>query len=240
MVPFLMQRFSVSTDTSPLAKYSSIAVSSTPTAVSSRIWRYSAAFSFRSSGMGASWYWRAQLVAFPDQRLHLDEVHHALQRVLDADGELERHPVDAELLGQGVGGLVEIGAGPVELVDEDDARHVVAVREAPVGLGLRLHAGHALDDEHRAVEHAQAAVHLDVEVDVAGGVDHVDAAAVPHGGHGGGGDGDPPLALLLHVVGRGVAVMDLADAVALARVVEMRSVVVVLPASICAVMPMLR
>ena len=56
MVPFLMQRLRVSTETSPLSKYSSIAASSTESAVSSRIWRYSAAWSFRSSGIGSSWY----------------------------------------------------------------------------------------------------------------------------------------------------------------------------------------
>ena len=56
MVPFLMQRFSVSTETSPLSKYSSIAVSSMPTQMSIIFWRYSAACSFRSSGIGASSY----------------------------------------------------------------------------------------------------------------------------------------------------------------------------------------
>ena len=91
--------------------------------------------------------------------------------------------------------------------------NVVAVGEAPVGLRLRLHAGDALDDEDRAVQHAQAAVHLDVEVDVARRVDDVDPVVLPLAGHRGRGDGDAPLTLLLHVIGRGVAVVHLADAV---------------------------
>ena len=162
----------------------------------------------------------AEVVALPDDRLHLDQVDEALHRVLDADRQLQGDPVDAELLGQGRAGLVEIGAGAVELVDEDDARDVVAVRQAPVRLGLRLHAGDALDDEDGAVEHAQRTVHLDVEIDMAGRVDDVDLVVLPPGGHGGGGDGDPPLALLRHVVGGGVAVMDLTDPVGLAGVVQ--------------------
>ena len=162
----------------------------------------------------------AQFAAFPDDGLHLDQVDHADERVLDADRQLQGQRHDVELLLQRVERPVEIGAGAVELVDEDDARHVVAVGQAPVGLALRLHARHALDDEHRAVEHAQAAVHLDVEVDVAGRVDDVDAVVLPLARHRGGGDGDAALALLLHVVGRGVAVMHLADAVRNARVVQ--------------------
>ena len=163
---------------------------------------------------------RAEVVAFPDQRLHGDEVDDALERVLDADWELQRDPVDAQLLGERRRGAVEISARPVELVDEDDARDVVAVRQAPVRLGLRLHAGDALDDEDRAVEHAEAAVHFDIEVDVAGGVDDVDVHIIPHRGDGGRGDGDAALTLLVHVVGRRVAVMDFADAVRLAGIIQ--------------------
>ena len=69
----------------------------------------------------------------------------------------------------------EVRAHAVHLVDVAHARHVVLVREAPVGLGLRLDAGHAVEYDDRAVEHAQAAVHLDREVDVSRSVDQVDS-----------------------------------------------------------------
>jgi hypothetical protein len=69
---------------------------------------------------------------------------------------------------------VEVGAGAVHLVDEADARHAVLVGLAPHGLGLRLDAGDPVEHRDRAVEHAQRALHLDGEVDVAGGVDDVD------------------------------------------------------------------
>ena len=152
--------------------------------------------------------------------LHLDQVHHAEELVLDADRQLQRQRHDVELLLQRGEGAEEVGAGAVQLVDEDDARDVVAVGETPVGLRLRLHAGDALDDEDRAVQHAQAAVHLDVEVDVARRVDDVDPVVLPLAGHGGRGDGDAPLPLLVHVIGRGVAVVHLADPVRHPGVIE--------------------
>ena len=61
----------------------------------------------------------------------------------------------------------EVGADAVHLVDEAHPRDVVLVGLAPHRLGLRLHAAHGAEHEHRAVEHAQAALHLDGEVDVA-------------------------------------------------------------------------
>ena len=155
----------------------------------------------------------AELGAFPDDRVHLHQVHDAQELVLDADRQLQRQRHDVQLLLQRGEGAEEVGAGAVQLVDEDDARDIVAVGETPVGLRLRLHAGDALDDEDRAVQHAQAAVHLDVEIDVARRVDDVDPVVTPLAGHRGGGDGDAPLPLLLHVIGRGVAVVHLADPV---------------------------
>ncbi len=64
-------------------------------------------------------------------------------------------------------GEVEVGAQLVHLVDEADARHVVLVGLAPHLLGLRLDTLLAVEDGNGAVEHAQRALHLDGEVDVA-------------------------------------------------------------------------
>ena len=52
-------------------------------------------------------------------------------------------------------GVVEVGAGAVHLVDEADARDVVAVGLAPDRLGLRLDALDGVEDGDRAVEHTQ-------------------------------------------------------------------------------------
>ena len=57
--------------------------------------------------------------------------------------------------------------------------HAVLVGLAPDRLGLRLDAGDAVEHGDGAVEHAQRALDLDGEVDVAGRVDDVDAVVVP-------------------------------------------------------------
>jgi hypothetical protein len=73
-----------------------------------------------------------------------------------------------------VDAALEVGADAVHLVDEADARDVVLVGLAPDRLGLGLDAGDGVEHRDRAVEHAQRALDLDGEVDVAGRVDDVD------------------------------------------------------------------
>jgi hypothetical protein len=115
---------------------------------------------------------------------------------------------------------VEVRADAVHLVDERDARDVVLVGLAPDGLGLRLDAGDRVEQRDGAVEHAQRALDLDGEVDVAGRVDDVDAVVAPLAGRGGRRDRDAALLLLLHPVHRRGALVDLADLVGAPRVIE--------------------
>src|SRR5690606_6937252 len=97
-------------------------------------------------------------------------------------------------------GAVEVRAGPVHLVDEADPRDLVLVGLAPDGLGLRLHAGDGVEDDHATVEHAHRALHLNGEVDVARGVDDVDTVLAPETGRRSRGDRDTTLTLLRHPV----------------------------------------
>src|SRR5947209_6910663 len=71
-----------------------------------------------------------------------------------------------------------------------------------------------------AVEHTQRTLHLNGEVDVPGSVDDVEALLAPERGGRGRRDGDAALLLLLHPVHGGRALMDFADLVALAGVIE--------------------
>ena len=97
--------------------------------------------------------------------------------------------------------------------------YVVLVALAPDRLRLRLHSLVASPADC-AVQHAQRALDLDGEVDVAGRVDDVETLALPEAGRRRRGDGDAALLLLLHEVhGRG-AVVHLADLVGLAGVEE--------------------
>ena len=193
--------------------------SSTSETASSRCSRHVAASSASSAGISVS----SNVLPRSSrqiERLHPDEVDEALERVLDADRDLDRHGLHAQALGDHVDVAPEVGAGAVELVDEADARHAVAVGLAPDRLGLGLDAGHAVEDHDRAVEHAQAALHLDGEVHVPGRIDNVDAVIVPRAGRRRGSDRDAALLLLGHPVHGGRALMDLTDLVDLLRVEE--------------------
>ena len=53
--------------------------------------------------------------------------------------------------------------------------HAVALGLTPHGLGLRLHASNGVEHSHGAVEDAQGALDLGGEVNVAGGVDDLEA-----------------------------------------------------------------
>ena len=76
---------------------------------------------------------------------------------------------------------VEVGAFAVELVDEREPRHVVLVGLPPDGFALGLDPFAGAEDDHGAVEHAQAALDLGGEVDVARRVDQVDRARPSRG-----------------------------------------------------------
>ncbi len=117
----------------------------------------------------------AQALLEPDDRAVLDQVDEALEAAFDADREIEDGRAGAEAVLDHPDAHLEIGAGAVELVDEAHPRHLVLLGLAPDGLRLRLDAGDSVEAGDRAVEHAQRALDLDGEVDVAGRVDDVDA-----------------------------------------------------------------
>ena len=162
----------------------------------------------------------AQLLVMPDQRLHLDDVDDALEFGFGADRPGDDHRAGAQAVDHHVDAALEVGAGAVHLVDEADARHVILVGLAPDGFGLGLDAGDGVEHGDRAVQHAHGTFHFDGEVDMAGRVDDVDAVVFPEAGRRGRGDGDAAFLFLLHEVHGGGAVMDFADLVALAGVIE--------------------
>jgi hypothetical protein len=176
-----------------------------------------------STSMSSWWYssaLRAELFVAPDERPHLEQVDDAGVVALGTDGELHDCSRRREAILDAVERLEEVRAQAVHLVDEADARDAVLVGLAPHGLGLRLDAGYAVENGDGSVENAQGPLDLDGEVDVAGCVDDVDGVVVPLTGGGSRRDGDAPLLLLSHPVHGGGALVDLADLVVLARVVE--------------------
>ena len=150
----------------------------------------------------------------PVDGLHLDQVDHALELVLGADGDDHGYGVGTQAGLHLVIDLEEVRAGTVHLVHEGQTGHVILVGLTPDGFGLRLNTTHGAVHHAGAVEHAHGTFHFDGEVDVSRGVDDVDAMfgigkvhALPEGGHSGGGDGDATLLLLFHPVRGGRAIM---------------------------------
>ena len=133
--------------------------------------------------------------------------------IFRADRNLNGDGVCLELGDDLIEGPLEVRTDAVHLVDETDARHAVLVGLAPHGLGLRLDAGDRVEHRDGAVEHAQRALDLGGEVDVARRVDDVDAVIAPEAGRRGRRDGDAALLFLLHPVHDGGAFVDFADLV---------------------------
>ncbi len=193
--------------------------SSTSAAASTSLSRAAATSSAIAAGMSSS---RGPflLVARKIERAHADQIDEAGEPILGADRQLNRDRLGAEPLADLGHRRAEVGPGAVHLVDEADARDPELVGLPPDRLRLRLDARHAVEHHHRAVEHAQAALDLDGEVDVPGGVDQMDVVVVPGEAGGRGGDGDAALPLLGHPVHGRFTFVDLADLVDASRVEE--------------------
>src|SRR5438093_8175717 len=144
-------------------------------------------------------------------RLHPDEVDHADEPVLGADGKLNRDRVGLELGDDLIEGALEVRPDAIHLVDEAPARHAVFVGLPPDGFRLRLDACDRVEHGDRAVEDAQRPLDFGREVHVARRVDDVDTGVAPEAGGGGGRDGDAAFLLLLHPVHDGSAFVHFAD-----------------------------
>ena len=154
-----------------------------------------------------------------DQRLER-RVGIALRRRHARDHRLEDLADAAALLGAGQqrpgaveaddlldlpAGLVGLGAGQVDLVDDRDDLEAAVDGQVGVGQGLRLDALRGVDQQQRALARRQRPGHLVAEVDVAGRVDQVEDVALAVVGrvveaHRVRLDGDAPLALQVHAV----------------------------------------
>ena len=138
-----------------------------------------------------------------------DLFHDCVEQFRDALAGLAGDPqhvvgVAADDAREFLGVLLGVGAGQVDLVQHGDDVQVGLERQVQVRQRLRLDALSGVDEQDRALARLQRAGHLVGEVDVAGGVDHVedvhDAVLGPGHPHGLGLDGDAALALDLHPV----------------------------------------
>ena len=129
-----------------------------------------------------------------------------------ADGP-HRHDAGCEPARHRLDETFRVGAGPVDLVDEDQRRDAESLERAEQERRLRLDALDRRDDQHRAVEHAEDAFDLGDEVRVAGSVDKVDREVTDQERGDRGPDRDAAFALELERVGLGGTGVDAPDAI---------------------------
>ena len=156
---------------------------------------------------------RAHLFVVPQDGLHLDKIDDTGKLRLGTDRDLNHDRFRTQPVANGLGRVLRVTAVLIHLVDEADTRNLVLGSLAPDRFRLGLHTSHRVKAGDRAVQDAQRTLHLGGKIHVAGGIDNVDADAVPRAGGGGGGNGDTALLLLLHPVHGGGTFMHFADAV---------------------------
>ena len=152
------------------------------------------------------------LAVHGEERLHGDEVDHALEARLRPDRHLERAEPALEALLERLERAVEVGALAVEPVDDDGARQAVLVGVLPDLLGLHLHPGDGVDDDHGRGRHAEPRACVGHEIAVPRGVDQVEVVALPVAVGDRRAERDLSLDLVGIEVGGGGAVVDLARA----------------------------
>ncbi len=114
----------------------------------------------------------------------------------------------------------EVGPDPVHFIHKGDFGHAVLVGLAPDGFRLGLDPTHGAEHADRTVQHPQRAFHLDGKIHVAGGVDELDVGFVPLAGGDRRGDRDAAFLFVGHPVHYRLPVVDLADFMGFAGVVE--------------------
>ena len=142
----------------------------------------------------------AERLVVPRQHAHADQIDDRVEVALEPRRDLHDHRVRAQALAHLLDHALRLGADAIELVDEGDPRHAVAIGLAPDRLALRLDPADGAEHGYRSIQHPQRTLDLDGEVDVAGGVDEVDPVLAPRERGGSGRDGDAALLLLLHPV----------------------------------------
>src|SRR2546427_796834 len=150
--------------------------------------------------------------AHDGDRLHLDQIHEALEARLLADGKMERDQTPLEPAGEGLEGTEEVGALAVEPVDDDDAREIVLRREFPDLLGLDLDARDRVHHDDGRFHDPEPRARVGDEIAVPGRIDQVDPVTLPVAVRQRRVDRDLPLDLVGVEVGGGRAVVHAAQA----------------------------
>ena len=112
----------------------------------------------------------------------------------------------------------EVRSRSVHFVDKGNPGYFVPIGLSPDGFRLGLYTTNRAENRHHTIEYPHGTFHFNGEIDVAGGVNDVDAMILPTGTDGGGGDGDSSLPFLFHPVGNCRSVVDFAQFMSDSRV----------------------
>jgi len=163
---------------------------------------------------------RPHVGLIPVDGFHADEVDHAFKFFFGADWQLNWNGVSAEALFDLLNHTQIVRTCAIHLVDENHAWHVVLVALSPDCFRLRFDTTHRTQNGDSAVEHAQAALYFNREVNVARRIDDIDSVliemlihAAPKTGGRSRGNRDAALLLLLHPVHNSRAIVHLANLV---------------------------
>ncbi len=129
------------------------------------------------------------------ERLHGEQIHHAREVGLLANGELQRHGLVGKRLAHVIERPLEIGALAVQLGDEHAAGQPELVAHGPRPLGVDLHAVRGGHHHHGRIRDIERDARVDQEVPIARRVKDVDLVLLPL--HVAGGGKDAGLAFLL-------------------------------------------
>ena len=133
-------------------------------------------------------------------RLHSNQIDHAFKLIFLTDWDLHWDRIAAELFLELLDNSHKICAGAIHLIDERQTRNFVTLHLTVDRHRLTLYATHGTEHKNGAIEHAQAAFHLDGKIHVAGRVDQVDVAVAPFHTGGSAGNGDAAFAFQIHVI----------------------------------------
>jgi hypothetical protein len=97
---------------------------------------------------------------------------------------------------------------------------MVTLRLMPNRFGLGLHPVNRVKNRHRPVQYPQGPFHLGEKIHMTRGINDVNLVIPPPGSSGGALDSYSPRLFLFHPVHDSFAIVHLADAMALARVVK--------------------
>ena len=148
-----------------------------------------------------------------ENRLHSNQIDHALKFLLGADGDRHRHRGAAEYALHSIQGPLEIGAISIQSIDHDGARKVELVGEAPDLFRLHFDSGHAIHQHQHGIGRGKRGSRVIDEDVVARRIEDVDLGFFPFGYGDGGRDGDFASDLFVVKIGNRVAFIDTEEAV---------------------------